>query len=368
MKKQYLDDIRELLEEKNFEKKDIEDIIADYAQLYDDMVAGGHSDEETMNKLGTPRSIVEELSSERRQTLVKQPMKGRKLIALSPFVATILFFVLGFAYNLWHLSWMAFLLIPVTAIVVEGLNKRWKRHFLTPLMPFVSVLVYMALGFGLGMWHPGWLVFLSIPVVAILESRQRNILSLLTALSPFMAILAFFILGEFGLWQPGWLVFLAIPMIGILNGKNIGKIIVFELSFVIAIGLYLYIGYVMGEWTLAALSFLIPVVYGILSGDIQIRIFQGDWFTKIVVILTIAAYIAAGILFPSTWPWLWVIFFLVPVQAIVRKGGKENILVAVMPFVATTIFYLVGFFVPGAFAYSWLAFLLIPMAAILKDK
>lgn len=368
MKRTYLNDIRELLQEKNFERKDIEDILADYSQLYDDMIANGLSNEETMAKLGTPRAIVEELSSERRTTFVKQPMKGRKLIALSPFIATILFFVLGFAADLWHLSWMAFLLIPMTAIVVEGLNKRWKKHFLTPLMPFAAVLIYMGLGFGLQLWHPGWLVFLSIPVVAILESRQRNVLSTLTALSPFMAILAFFILGEFGLWQPGWLVFLAIPMIGILNGKNWGKIIVFELSFLIAIGLYLYIGYVMGEWTLAALSFLIPVIYGVLSGDIQIRFFQGDWFSKITVILTIAVYVAMGILFPTTWAWLWVIFFLVPVQAIVRKGGKENILVAVMPFVATTIFYLVGFFVPGAFAYSWLAFLLIPMAAILKDK
>lgn len=368
MKKQYLNDIRELLEEKNYEKKDIEDIIADYSQLYDDMIADGLTDEQAQTKLGTPRAVVEELSSDRRTAIVKQPMKGRKLIALSPFVATILFFVLGMAFDLWHVSWMAFLLIPMTAIVIEGLNKRWKRHFLTPLMPFLAVVIYMVLGFGFRLWHPGWLVFLAIPVVAILESHRRNVLSTLTALSPFMAILAFFILGQFGLWQPGWLVFLAIPMIGILNGKNIGKVIVFELSFIVAIGLYLYIGYVMGEWTLAALSFLIPVVYGILSGDIQIRIFQGDWFTKIVVILTIAVYIAMGILFPMTWAWLWVIFFIVPVQAIVRKGGKENILVAVMPFVATTIFYLVGFFVPGAFAYSWLAFLLIPMAAILKDK
>lgn len=368
MKQTYLDDIRELLEEKNYEKKDIDDIINDYSQLYDDMIAGGLSDEDAKAKLGTPRAIVEELSSERRTVFVKQPMKGRKLIALMPFLSTIIFFAMGFIGNLWHIAWMAFLLIPVTAIVVEGLNKKFRRHFFTPLMPFLCVVAYLAIGFAYGWWHPGWMIFLAIPVVAILESRQRNILSTLTALSPFLAVVAFFILGEYGLWNPGWLVFLAIPMIGILSGKNLGKVIVFELSFVIAIGLYLYIGYAMGQWSLAALTFLIPVVYGVLSGDIQIRIFQGDWVSKITVILTIAAYVALGILFPSTWAWLWVIFFAVPVQAIVRKGGKENILVAVMPFVAVTIFYLVGYFVPGAFAYSWMAFFLIPMAAILKDK
>jgi hypothetical protein len=34
-----------------------------------------------------------------------------------PFIAVIIFFNLGFFAGLWTISWMAFLLIPVTAII-----------------------------------------------------------------------------------------------------------------------------------------------------------------------------------------------------------------------------------------------------------
>jgi len=368
MKQEYLHDIRERLEDRNFEQDDIKDIIGDYSQLYDDMIANGLSEEEAKAKLGTPEAIVAELMSERTVSVRKKPMKGRKIIPIMPFVSTIIFFILGFVWQLWNVAWMAFLLIPVTAILVEGFNKRFRGYVLTPLMPFVALVVYMGLGFGFRLWHPGWLVFLLIPVMAILETRKLDLFPRLTALSPFVALIAFFVLGEFGLWHPGWLVFLMIPMIAILNGKNLIKVVLFELSFAVAIGLYLGIGYGLGAWDYAALSFLIPLIYGVFSGEIKVHMFFDDWFSRITVLLTVAVYVTMGVLFPVTWEWLWVIFLVNPVQEIVRKGGKENMLVAVTPFVSIAIFYLVGYFVPGAFAYSWMAFFLIPIVAIIKGK
>jgi hypothetical protein len=365
MKKEYLNHIEEALEERSFEASEIKDILTDYSQMYDDALASGLSEEQVEQKLGDPDSIAKELSFEHRTVHVHRSRKGHKLIALSPFIATIAFFVLGFGFQAWNPGWMVFLIIPVSAIVVDMANKKNRRHMWTPLMPFIAVAAYLLLGFYGDLWHPGWMVFLIIPVAGILESRNRHCLQTLTALSPFISVVAFFILGEFGYWNPGWLVFLSIPMIGILNGKDFWKAFVFELAFLVAIGLYLYIGYSRGAWNLAAASFLIPVVYGVLSGEIKISFGKRDWILSIALIASIAIYIGFG-LWLNTWGWLWVVFFATPVLAILRSAGKKNVVVALSPFIAVTIFFLVGWFVPGAWAVSWLAFFLIPIAGILK--
>ncbi|MBN9173089.1 MAG: hypothetical protein J0I70_02915 [Microbacterium sp.] len=52
---------------------------------------------------------------------------GTTMVALSPFVAVILFFVVGFQ-GAWLWSWLFFLLIPVTAIIVYGPLGRGDRR------------------------------------------------------------------------------------------------------------------------------------------------------------------------------------------------------------------------------------------------
>ena len=43
--------------------------------------------------------------------------KKHLLVALSPFVAVIVFFTLGYFFNLWIVSWLAFLMIPILGII-----------------------------------------------------------------------------------------------------------------------------------------------------------------------------------------------------------------------------------------------------------
>ncbi|MCK7487624.1 MAG: hypothetical protein MZU97_20485 [Bacillus subtilis] len=116
---------------------------------------------------------------------------------------------------------------------------------------------------------------------------------------------------------------MAIPMIGILNGKDFSKVFVFELSFIVAIGLYLYIGYTRGAWNLAAASFPIPVVYGVLSGEIKIGFAKNDWVLNIALIASIAVYVGFG-LWLATWGWLGVVFFATPVVAILRNARQKT--------------------------------------------
>lgn len=70
---------------------------------------------------------------------------------------------------------------------------------------------YLVLGACFNLWHPGWLLFLTIPLY-YLPASQRSPLKLLG--NPVMITLAYLLLGfQCGLWHPGWVIFLLIPVL-----------------------------------------------------------------------------------------------------------------------------------------------------------
>ncbi len=366
-KNEYLTQIRHLFADYRISRDELEDILNDYGQMWDDAAAQGLSEDEIIAKLGQPEKVVLELGETRERR--KDGRGNGKIIALMPFLCVAVFMGLGLSpLHLWHPGWMVFLLIPVTGILV-GMRKKHNPHVLTALSPFFAVVAFLVLGFGWSLWHPGWMVFLMVPVIAILVSaRQRTFLQTLTALSPFIAVIAFIFLGTKGWWNPGWLVFLIIPMLGVLNHKDSWIKIGFEICFAVAIGIYLFAGYRYGLWNIGAFAFALPILFGLLVGEIRIQIGgRRSLPVLITVIMAIAVYLGVGLLWGETFAWLWVIFLAVPVVAIVTNAKKKDIFVAVSPFLATTIFFLLGYFA-NAWAWSWLVFLFIPVIAILKDK
>jgi len=77
--------------------------------------------------------------------------------------------------------------------------------------PVLVTLAYLVLGFVFGAWHPGWIIFLTIPLF-YLPASQRTPLRLLG--NPVMITIIYLLLGCFcHLWHPGWLIFLAIPLL-----------------------------------------------------------------------------------------------------------------------------------------------------------
>jgi len=48
--------------------------------------------------------------------------------------------------------------------------KKFLRH-ITPAYPFIVVLIYLILGFMFGIWHPAWIIFLTIPIFFILNKQ-----------------------------------------------------------------------------------------------------------------------------------------------------------------------------------------------------
>lgn len=97
-----------------------------------------------------------------------------KIIAICPLLSTVLFLVLGFAddfglsdKSLWHPGWVVFLLTPlVTAI----LKMRKIEHFVS----FIITIIYIIIGLAFDLWHPGWIIFLLIPILNILLTPPKR--------------------------------------------------------------------------------------------------------------------------------------------------------------------------------------------------
>lgn len=88
-----------------------------------------------------------------------------KMDGMYPILITMLYLVLGFVFHLWHPGWLVFLTIP--------LHYMRPRNTLEQLCnPVMITLIYLVLGFFFNLWHPGWLIFFAIPLGAIANSHR----------------------------------------------------------------------------------------------------------------------------------------------------------------------------------------------------
>ena len=88
-------------------------------------------------------------------------------------IVSFIYIAIGVFYNIWHPTWLVFLLIPISSRIASTIqHKDWK---LLPY-PFVVVAIYLTLGFFYDDWHPAWILFLTIPLHYSLISyfRQRK--------------------------------------------------------------------------------------------------------------------------------------------------------------------------------------------------
>ena len=90
---------------------------------------------------------------------------------LTVFLSVIAYILLGTliptvgdtGFSMWGYAWIVFLLIPFVACLVETIfKKRWGP--LTGCVAMLSVAGFMTIGVLAGAWHPGWVIFLAIPV------------------------------------------------------------------------------------------------------------------------------------------------------------------------------------------------------------
>lgn len=111
---------------------------------------------------------AEQPEEEAPKKLPKTPLQKKADSMLKfpfPLVVVIVYLIFGFAGDIWHPSWLVFLLIPIYYHLAGALEIRNKKARLLAMpVPEVILLVYLLLGFLGGLWNPSWVIFLLIPL------------------------------------------------------------------------------------------------------------------------------------------------------------------------------------------------------------
>lgn len=93
-------------------------------------------------------------------------------------------------------------------ITINGMQPKWAD---IPLSIIIGI-AYLLMGIEGGWWHPGWIIFLLIPIghgiIEAIIKRQPRLIPY-----PIIAAGVFLLLGTvWNCWNPGWIVFLTIPI------------------------------------------------------------------------------------------------------------------------------------------------------------
>ena len=92
--------------------------------------------------------------------------KGIKLLKFPfPLFVVIVFVALGFSLQIWHPAWLLFLLLPIYYHFAGALTVRKKKiRLLAMPVPEVMLLLYLISGFFFDLWSTTWVLFLLIPL------------------------------------------------------------------------------------------------------------------------------------------------------------------------------------------------------------
>lgn len=80
-----------------------------------------------------------------------------------------IFLVVGFVAHVWHPTWLIFFAIPLYHWGVDVIQHKRIKGLPVFIAVIVSLVAFLLVGFVWDIWHPTWLVFLLIPITAAME-------------------------------------------------------------------------------------------------------------------------------------------------------------------------------------------------------
>lgn len=86
-------------------------------------------------------------------------------------LAIIIYIVIGFCFDLWHPGWLLFILIPIISSLVDAVCKRDASLFQYPVFAFG---IFLYAGIVHSLWHPAWVSFLTIPIFYFLTGAVKD--------------------------------------------------------------------------------------------------------------------------------------------------------------------------------------------------
>ena len=101
--------------------------------------------------------------TEKVNTCFKMKDRRRKYLKDIPIglIIAIVYIIIGTAFNLWHPGWILFLCIPVIHSIINAIVYKSIRKFNYPVF---IVALCLFVGCVYNFWHPGWAAFLTIPL------------------------------------------------------------------------------------------------------------------------------------------------------------------------------------------------------------
>lgn len=367
-KETYLSYLKDILDTFDISEEEKATILEDYEGMIDDAIAEGNHAEALETLFGDREQIKKQLEETYpKKKKKKKTMRCTEAInGVMPFITLAIFVLLGVLYDAWHPGWMVFLLIPLTAILLEVINTE-SINKLYSLIPVSTLVLYLVLGLFYSLWHPGWLVLTIGFMAVILFTPSLRMLHRLTAISPFIALNIYILTGHFtGVYSPTWTVFLLTVFLGILNEERIHHKWLLEGLLALSLGVYLLLGYFLEDWTLALFSFLIFIIPAIFTGHIHVKIHGfSTWVEKTTLILSIVVFFLWGY-FLDAWAVAWVVFLTVPSMSVILHAKGRDSLVPITVFLSIVAFYLIGYYT-GYWNLAWLVFLSIPVVAIVQE-
>lgn len=105
-----------------------------------------------------------EMKYERNNNTIKH-----KICAVTPYLCTIAYVLMGSLGKLWHPGWLVFLLIPIVPVILY----LHKKTLVVDIINLIIFFSYFVIGFIFDIWHPTWVVFLLIPVIEILFGSDK---------------------------------------------------------------------------------------------------------------------------------------------------------------------------------------------------
>jgi len=82
-----------------------------------------------------------------------------------PLIIVAIFVFLGMTFHIWHPLWMIFLTIPIYYHYAGAcMTKNRKAYLLALPIPEIIVLIYLISGFFFHLWGISWWIFLIIPI------------------------------------------------------------------------------------------------------------------------------------------------------------------------------------------------------------
>lgn len=92
--------------------------------------------------------------------------KNPFLHAVMPLICITLYLILGFTVPMgWAAGWLLFLLIPIAESLYSAIKTKNPSAFAYPVL---MVFLYLGLGFAFHIWHPTWILFVTIPVYYVM--------------------------------------------------------------------------------------------------------------------------------------------------------------------------------------------------------